>query len=686
MVNNFDIDYPSRLGIPPGFITEATIVKDNGNGTVVIKLNKGGNAQTQNSYNANLPTSWAGPSGQFMGGAPVVGSSVLVSQGAGGKWYIVSYIKSDRTFDEEFVTRKTTQMSALTQGRALIQVSDDNRLLVDPNSGTQIGSGEDFIHIDPVKKILSNNFDENMSFTEASHHIDGLVKRNLLGSTNVNPLETRYSHNFDRFLFTIPMDPSASASSATSNTVFRNLPLVENRTVYYELAHSYDPTSDDNEAKLVKDPTTGDPDRISSRREMRSDVLSLSPEFPNHLIEIIRGTCVDAFGNIIDLNRYSLPIGKVDSLILSKSDDIENAYRKIREQMRKSIAYHFEINARKEQDLTVLPGDTKTDYQRSRSRFFIDIDKEGQFKINVPLSSETGNVPILTRHENFSTLYAREESNKASPNDYVRSDISAEELNLSSFGFQGGVTLTGEDEDLLWYESPNDRITDEPMLYRTAHHDILNTCEFHTVNSPRLPEPGQVDPATDEDNRLNNEEHFKPYETLVSDEIIVSGEGANAGGRSGSINLDGFLSVNIGANTIDRQSLWLDYAGGVLANVGRDKQGISYAANMDGDFLLQVGGPGIGNEADSRFADQNDAVRDGVVDVRVIANNGQQVIFRMSTKGIDIYSPAGLNITAQQDINIKTNGRINMAAEIITAYADTTKRKISRYPDGEDIT
>ena len=49
------------------------------------------------------------------------------------------------------------------------------------------------------------------------------------------------------------------------------------------------------------------------------------------------------------------------------------------------------------------------DYGRQRSRFFIDIDKEGQFKLNVPASSEKGNVPILTRYENYSTINSFEE-------------------------------------------------------------------------------------------------------------------------------------------------------------------------------------------------------------------------------------------------------------------------------------
>jgi hypothetical protein len=78
------------------------------------------------------------------------------------------------------------------------------------------------------------------------------------------------------------------------------------------------------------------------------------------------------------------------------------------------------LNARKETNTNntiVLPDiNSNTDYARNRARFFIDIDKEGQFKMNVPASSEKGNVSLLSRYENYSTF--GEEDNK-NPNKLV---------------------------------------------------------------------------------------------------------------------------------------------------------------------------------------------------------------------------------------------------------------------------
>jgi len=128
-------------------------------------------------------------------------------------------------------------------------------------------------------------------------------------------------------------------------------------------------------------------------------------------MEIVKGTAVDTFGNILDLNREALPIGKTEKLSLSDNPDKTDAFTRIRAQLRKAIGYHFELNARKGKDgasdsaLSDIPDPLKyKNYSRERSRFTFDIDKEGQFKLNVPSSSETGNIPLLTRHENFSTL------------------------------------------------------------------------------------------------------------------------------------------------------------------------------------------------------------------------------------------------------------------------------------------
>jgi hypothetical protein len=154
--------------------------------------------------------------------------------------------------------------------------------------------------------------------------------------------------------------------------------------------------------------------------------------------------------------------------------------------------------------------------------------------------------------------------------------------------------------------------------------------------------------------------YIKDLSDLVSTKIKVSGQGANAGGRSGSINLDGSLEMNIGANTIDRQSLWLDTAGGIVANIGRDRNNRSAVVNFDGDVFIQVGGFGIA-ASDERFQNK-DGTWIATMDLRVFAG-GYAHMFRVDSKGVTVMSPGTLNLYGAQGINMKSDGPIYIDAD-----------------------
>jgi hypothetical protein len=154
--------------------------------------------------------------------------------------------------------------------------------------------------------------------------------------------------------------------------------------------------------------------------------------------------------------------------------------------------------------------------------------------------------------------------------------------------------------------------------------------------------------------------YIKDLSDLVSTKIKVSGPDAKAGGRSGSINLDGSLEMNIGANTIDRQSLWLDTAGGMVANIGRDRNNRSALVNFDGDVFVQVGGFGIA-ASDARFKGKDDTWI-ATMDLRVFAG-GYAHMFRVDAKGVTIMTPSVLNLYGAQGINMKSDGPIYIDAD-----------------------
>ena len=118
--------------------------------------------------------------------------------------------------------------------------------------------------------------------------------------------------------------------------------------------------------------------------------------------------------------------------------------------------------------------------------------------------------------------------------------------------------------------------------------------------------------------------------------------------------------MNIGANTIDRQSWWLDTAGSIVANIGRDIKGRSIIAATGGDFMLQVGGFGI--EGDSRFSKEDNSVKGAILDLRILTSGGRCHIIRCDDNGITIMTPSNMTIHAKGGLALTSDTLIRIEA------------------------
>jgi hypothetical protein len=308
---------PAKLGTKIGTLRDATILRYNSDGTVRVGLNEGQLYGSENQFNASMPSAWMGPGGEFMGGFPAQGSSVVVSQGQGGQWYIVGYVTSNDVFDQGFVTSDVTKMQMLKPGRALIQVKDDIHLFVDPKIGVQAGDADSFLHANPVRNIISHNYNAEHSFTEAGNRLSQVVRRDLVENANRNILNsTRDAQGYEDSLFTIGLDPTIKTTRTSKGDEVRNPALVESREVITEFGASYAFKTDFEESGAYVEGNKVNPDPAVDKTAMRSNLLSLSLEHPNHLIETIKGTVVDSAGNIVDINRVAIPIGRSEGLSL----------------------------------------------------------------------------------------------------------------------------------------------------------------------------------------------------------------------------------------------------------------------------------------------------------------------------------------------------------------------------------
>ena len=222
---------------------------------------------------------------------------------------------------------------------------------------------------------------------------------------------------------------------------------------------------------------------------------------------------------------------------------------------------------------------------------------------------------------------------------------------MDSFALNGGDLNIQDGSGTVI--TPIDRILNQHIKHGSPFHSITNS--LITFQSSVASQFLDI-----QYNQIVNLNAIPTYTNIVSPTITVSGNNANAGGRSGSLNFDGSLEVAVGANTIDRQSLWLDTAGGVIANVGRDKNGISLGLSADGDILVEVGGNGV--TTDSRFSDQNNAYRQGSLDIRVLNEGFTVSIVRIDKNGVSIVTPSSINLVAR-DIQINASGTMDLEAD-----------------------
>lgn len=642
----------------------------------------------------------ADSSGLFIGSLPAKNTTVTVGQSLGGQYHFVNYEPENDNL-----------IPTLEPGQLLIQSTDTSRVLLDLDSNIRIGSDVNNIHVFagsqkyPKMNLVTFNFENENHFNQAYREVGGLVKRDI----RPNPQASSYSGStkleddfYDPLFAIIGLDPSATANDLRAGST-KNPPLTEHREVVYEFQYQSNVEDDKTESNKYSSTAQGFTIFTTpNRRSSRADTLSLSLVSPNFLIEQIKGTVVDIFGNILDINRLPLPIGLSADTTLRTNGTVattnaQQSFLNIRALERKSIAYHFEINARKDpkptnQGDSLSINDDNYNAKLQRSRFFVDIDKEGQFKLNVPASSETGNIPLLLRPENYSTFATTDSGNPnqlwftqsgqpTSQDIYVDSfaaPMTSPSSNATGFDTKfahGSITLM--DSSTNANTGPVDRISqfvnNSPfnIKHGTAYHDILQTCQVHRSGTSLSYPTGAVDNV---DVSYISNTSIDPYTNaqVANSTIKVAGPGANAGGRSGSITFDGSLEWNIGANTSDRQSLWLDTAGGIVANIGRDLNQRSLMMNMNGHAFIQIGGFGV--SGDARFAPLGqDGAINGILDLRVV-NGGYVHMIRIDNQGMIIMTPGRIGIHASQGLSLTSDGDIEIDAETCIIQGRAVKK------------
>lgn len=507
---------------------------------------------------------------------------------------------------------------------------------VDVGDDLSLSSAESYVRVSVVYGHIHEKGTSFFAINDAGYEISGTIIRDKrtadFGTFDGVVIDHKYG-DLETFYEPVGRNPQRHINKiATSGTGFlppltRNPPLVENIRVLYEFPDDYDIGTEAEEQEILsgginqqKQYSTPE-DYLEALNEVnrsaakdpndrtvkRYNVFNFDDR--NKIIERIEGSAVDFYGNVIDLNRQPINIdfGEENKGNTTK----ENIVTKLNRLHRRGMVYHLSFNSRKENE----EQDTINKFiYKDKSKWFVDVDKEGLTKINIPSSSKFGNIPVLTRYES-NAVYTKDV------------DITIENL-------QFGVGDTSIYPAMLYELSTNitNNLSGKALVETIDDEQIVGITEksgaYHNIITTAMRLMG--------DFSYDTKKGTASY--ALEPAISVDLERGMQGGRSIFSNLDGSLELYVGADENDKKSFVLDTAGAIINRIGRDLNGRSIMTQADGDVFLQIGGVGATDAQgeDERFEDNSELqeFRPGTFMLQVVTQNSSSKRRALAAPGI----------------------------------------------------
>lgn len=429
-----------------------------------------------------------------------IGSRVVAmnTSGDGREFTVIATTlpKSD-LFKESFQKNKprgtpagTTSYPELAAGRVIIRSGAGTQLCLEETGcagiTTSVGSGL-YIKKKRLKTTAYSIFENIASFSEASKSFSGTahrtsaVQREIFRYKDISELPLLAVNDHTEVAAPVGFFTGSAARKRGYGKKKRNPEISEHKIIINEFSSESMFSGFDDELWKSQDLNKVGFDEFMKKDSKPSRSRDLGNTLylaPNELIEIIGGNLISIGGKVLDINYRSLSYGNRGNEVpksISK-ESLEYARRV----SRRGVGYHFQLSTSTKKD----------DPSTSLSNFVFDIDKEGILKVNIPKSSDTGNIPFasstsyLTNSAEPSTEYANPSSKELIPvtlRDESGNIVFPKNVPQDSIYRETGVRYSNTDDN-PYFPSQFGATKEVVRVNQTKYHNMYSIAERLLAN------------------------------------------------------------------------------------------------------------------------------------------------------------------------------------------------------------
>lgn len=646
----------------PGFVghRKAFIHAVNGDGSYdIYYADDNSNNIIKGVQSVNVGSFGSGVFNRYHEGAPVwIGQSYFFQP------LIVGFADTPGSIEQgDILESNDIDAPAVDPGEIVIQATSGAHIDLRQTGDIKISNlKNDGFYLSDANRSLSVNSFQYYNINDSGYTIEGRVRRfhpNYVPGNDPVFVDLLSDPEADAFTVDVSRDQSQKALPMNRArgpvNVIRNPPFAEKRELILEFADSFFVRDANTEADLAAEfpKTLQEMDRSIAKRRgygtdeqnfddlrhsSRTNVLKLDD---NVIIERVQGTLVDIFSNVLDINYNKINMPKL-------SEKGKSAVAEAHSLLNRSVAYHFQVNSR-----NIIEEPTGS------NKFTLDIDKEGQFKLNVPRSSTNGTVPTIST---FTTT----DSNIGG-----RIDINNVQLSKSSISAPTGGNAGTAFHDMT---KAGDRLIRHSIKAFNLIREHSNTTGIQANG-----DTPNIEYVISDTVKASSSPQYTTTLAVQPDPSAISStiEPSLAGGRSGQMNFEGSLEVSVGQDDGDKKSILLDAAGSLIGWLGLDTHGRSAVVNADGSVLVNIGDYVIDIDGNSNFnkgeltirVNLVDEVANGPLQPGEVANNKKTSdhIFHLGPNGVVVSTGNGtpLVLRSSGDILLEAAGTIDIKGKDI---------------------